>query len=95
LLVTAGNARCAAADQLFTDDKAAHLATSYGTLSTALILRKVDLPRWEAVAIACGITLALGTIKGLFTDDPYSWLDQRANLLGTAGGAAFVFIFRF
>lgn len=75
-------------------DKQAHMAVSYGlTLSVATILRRYELPRWQAVAIAAAATIVIGTTKELI-DDPYSWGDQLANAIGTSSAAVVVFTFR-
>ena len=75
-------------------DKQAHVAVSYGlTLSIAVVLRHHDLPRWQAVAIAAATTLVIGTAKEL-VEPPYSWSDQLANTLGSAGAAVVVVSFR-
>ena len=75
-------------------DKQAHVAVSYGlTLSVAVVLRHHDVPRWQAVAIAAATTLVIGTVKEL-VDPPYSWNDQLANTLGSAGAAVVVVSFR-
>ncbi len=76
-------------------DKQAHLAVSYGlSLTGSLVLRRLDVPRWQAVAIAAAATLALGTVKELVLDDTYTWGDQLGNGLGTSGAAVVVFSLR-
>ena len=75
-------------------DKQAHVAVSYGvTLSVATILRRYEVPRWQAVAIAAAVTIVIGTTKELI-DDPYSWGDQLANAIGTSTAGVVVFTFR-
>ena len=75
-------------------DKQAHMATSYGiTFSVAVILRRFDVPRWQAVVIGAATTAVLGTVKEL-VDDPYSWGDQLANTIGSATAVGVVFAFR-
>ena len=82
----------AAADELWSQDKAAHVAGSYClALTTTLVLRRFDVPRWLSVVIASATTLAVGTIKELAFDDRYSWLDQAANTTGVAASAGLVF----
>jgi hypothetical protein len=76
-------------------DKVAHFSVSYSmTLSGALLLEKLDLPRWQAVAIAGGATFLLGLAKEYVIDaqaDPY---DLAADGLGVGVGAGFVFTFQ-
>ena len=75
-------------------DKAAHAFGSYSlSLTTSLILRKLDVARWQAVLIGGASTLALGTFKELVLDERYSWLDQAANASGVAASTLFVFTF--
>lgn len=74
-------------------DKQAHVAVSYGlTLTGAAILRRHEVPRWQAVAIAAAVTLTLGAAKEL-TDEPFSVADQLANGLGAATAGVVVFSF--
>jgi VanZ family protein len=75
-------------------DKQAHMAVGYAiTLTTAVIARKLELPRWQAVAIGVAATAVLGTLKEL-VDPPYSWGDQLANTIGSGMAAGVVFAFR-
>ncbi|MBA3821929.1 MAG: hypothetical protein H0X17_23800 [Deltaproteobacteria bacterium] len=75
-------------------DKQAHLAVSYGlTFTIAVVARRYDVPRWQAVAIAAATTLVLGTTKELADDTGYSWGDQLANTIGTGTAAIVVFSF--
>jgi hypothetical protein len=86
--------RTASAESYWAHDKAAHFSASYGlSLSTTLILRKTELPRWLSVVIGCGGTLLLGTMKELVVDDGYSWGDQAANGAGAMTSAIFTFTF--
>lgn len=75
-------------------DKQAHIAVSYGlTLSIATILRRYELPRWQASAIAAAATMVVGTTKELI-DDSFSWGDQLANVIGSTSAVVVVFTFR-
>lgn len=75
-------------------DKQAHVAVGYGiTLTTAVIARRFELPRWQAVAIGAAVTAVLGTVKEL-VDPPYSWGDQLATTIGSGTAVAVVFAFR-
>lgn len=75
-------------------DKQAHMATSYAiTLTAAVIARRFELPRWQAVLIGVGATAVIGTLKEL-VDPPYSWGDQLANAIGSGTATAVVFTFR-
>jgi hypothetical protein len=87
--------RPAAADDLDLGDldKQAHLAVSYGlSLTGQVVLRRHDVPRWQAAAIAAAATLALGTAKEL-VDDPFSWADMGANAIGVGLSVGIVFAF--
>lgn len=76
-------------------DKQAHMAVSYGmTLTGAVVARRFEVKRWQAVAIAAAATLTLGTFKELVLDDAYSWGDQLANGIGTGAAAALVLSFQ-
>lgn len=76
-------------------DKQAHVAVSYGlTLTGAVVARRFDVKRWQAVTIAAAATMALGTFKELVLDDAYSWGDQLANGIGTGAATIVVFSFR-
>jgi len=59
--------------------------------SLPLLLRKLETPRWIAVAAASAFTLLVGTAKELFLDDEYEWSDQTANAVGVTASAIFVF----
>lgn len=75
-------------------DKQAHMATSYAlTFTTAVIARRFELPRWQAVLLGAAVTAVAGTVKEL-VDDEYSWGDQLANTIGSGTAAAVVFTFR-
>jgi hypothetical protein len=75
-------------------DTAAHVAVSYGlTLTGALLLEKLDVPRWQAVAIAGAGALALGLAKELVLDDTASGDDLLADGLGIGLAAGLVFTF--
>lgn len=77
-------------------DKTAHAAVSYGiALTGTVVLRRFDVERWQAVAIASAVALALGSFKELVLDDRYSWTDQAANGIGVATSAALSFTFQF
>jgi VanZ family protein len=72
----------------------AHVVVSYSiTLTTAVIARKLELPRWQAVVLGVAATAVLGTIKEL-VDDEFQWGDQLANSLGAGAATAVVFTFR-
>jgi hypothetical protein len=74
-------------------DTAAHLAVSYSlTLSGALVLEKLDLPRWQAVLIAGTATFALGLSKEYVLDAEASGKDLLADGLGVGFAAGFVFV---
>ncbi|HEU0035547.1 MAG TPA: hypothetical protein VFQ53_33280 [Kofleriaceae bacterium] len=73
-------------------DKEAHVAASYGiTLTGAVIARRLELPRWQAAAVAAAATIVIATTKELI-DDPYSWGDQLANGIGITAAVGFVFV---
>ena len=75
-------------------DKAAHAAVSYSlTLTGALLLEKLDLPRWQAVVIAGGATFALGLAKEFVIDGEASGGDLVADGIGVGVAAGFVFTF--
>jgi hypothetical protein len=87
--------RPAAADDLDLGDldKQAHVAVSYGlALTGQVVLRRYDVPRWQAAAIAAAATLALGTAKEL-VDDRFSFADMGANVIGVGLSVGIVFAF--
>lgn len=74
-------------------DKQAHVAVSYGlALTGQVVLRRYQVPRWQAAAIAAAATLAVGAAKELM-DDPGSWADMGANALGVGLSVGVVFAF--
>lgn len=76
-------------------DKIAHMSVSYGiTLSVAVVARKYEIKRWQAVLLGAATALVLGTTKELALDETFSWGDEAANSLGAAGAAGLVFTFR-
>lgn len=76
-------------------DKVAHMSVSYGiTLSVAVVARRYEVTRWRAVVLGAVTALALGTTKELLLDTTFSWGDEAANAIGTAGAAGLVFTFR-
>ncbi len=78
----------------FAADKVAHAAVSYSlTFTGALLLERLDLPRWQAVVIAGGATLVLGLAKEYVVDSEASGGDLAADALGIGVGAGMVFTF--
>jgi VanZ family protein len=76
-------------------DKIAHMTTSYGiTLTVAVVARRYEIKRWQAVLLGAATALLLGTAKELAYDDEFSWGDQAANTIGAATAAGVVFTFR-
>lgn len=74
------------------EDKQAHVAATYSiSLTTALGLRKLELPRWKAVLVASAAALAVGTLKEVAIDDEFSWGDEIANGVGVGLSAVIVF----
>ncbi len=78
-------------------DHQAHMAVSYSLALTGALIaeHKVGLDRKTAVLVASLATLAVGGFKELVIDDPGEGGDMVANVIGTAGAAAVVFVFRF
>ena len=76
-------------------DKIAHMSVSYGiTLTVAVVARRYEMKRWQAVLLGAATALVLGTGKELIHDDHYDWGDQAANTIGAATAAGVVFTFR-
>jgi integrase len=74
-------------------DKAAHGAISYSlTMTGALLLEKLEVPRWQAVVIAGAATFAIGLGKEL-VDDDFSGGDLAADAVGVGLGAGVVLAF--
>ena len=78
----------------FAPDKVAHAAVSYSlTLTGALLLEKLDVPRWQAVLISGAGTFLLGLAKEYVIDADPSGGDLAADAIGVGTGAALVFSF--
>ena len=96
LAATLSAGTAAEADSLdLTDlDKQAHVAVAYGlSLSGAVVLRRHDVPKWQATLTAASATLAIGLVKELVLDDELSWADQGANAIGVSLSTGVVFAF--
>lgn len=94
LLALTGTARADDWDPM-APDKAAHISVSYGiTLSVAVVARHYEMKRWQAVLLGAATSLVIGTSKELFVDDSFSWSDETADVVGTAGAVGFVLAFR-
>ncbi len=95
MLVLTLPGRAAAAEQdVLAVDKVAHAAVSYSlTLTGALLLEQLDLPRWQAVLIAAGGTLVLGLAKEVMLDDEASGGDLAADGIGVGLAAGLLFSF--
>lgn len=97
VLVVAGLVQPASADDFDPRDydKIAHMSVSYGiTLTVAVVARRYEIERWQAVLLGAATALVLGTTKELAFDETFSWGDEAANTIGAAGAAGLVFTFR-
>ncbi len=97
MLVVAALATSAHADDFDPRDydKIAHMSVSYGiALTVAVVARRYEIKRWQAVLLGAATVLVLGTGKELGYDATYSWGDQAANTIGAAGAGGLVFTFR-
>lgn len=75
-------------------DTQAHLAASYSlSFTIAVVARRFDRPRWQAIAIGAATTLVAGTLKE-WADESYAWSDQLANAIGIAVATIVVVTFR-